>query len=187
MARKQESSNILKDNWYLVVALVVLLGGGAIAAFRSGQEDEPLPTGVVGKAQDGTEVVRLGPDAIDDEPATTGYQHLSPDERDQKYIEEYTEELNANPEADEAAGILMKLAVVYRRQQQYDDAVIALEDILEKYPDSPHARTAVIQLPEVYQEAGDRQMARQSYERMMQFFPPESQEYQWAQKRYGEI
>lgn len=186
MPRKQDSPNVLADNWYLILAVVVLLVGGIVAAIMSSREGDPPPTGVIGSV-DGVNVVRLSDEQTPGTVPTVGYQDLPPDERDQKYIEDYQEKLQANPDDEEAAGTMMSLAVVYRRLHQYDDAAIVLEDLLEKFPDSPNARTAIIQLPEIYQESGDISMARQSYQRMMEKFPPESQEYQWAQKRYSEL
>lgn len=187
-AKNSNGSSILKDNWYLVVALVVLVGGGLVAALMSGGEEEPLPTGVIGTAGEGVEVVRVSDDemlAKDD--VQVGYHDMTAEERDKRYVKEYLEKLEVDSDSDAAAGTMMSLAVVYRRQGEFDDAAMVLEELLEKFPDSPNARSARIQLPEVYQQAGDIPMARTSYQRMMEHFPPESQEHQWAQKRYSEL
>ena len=187
MPRRQEQPNVLKDNWYLILAVVVLLVGGAIAAFMSGDEEETLPeTGVVGQVS-GVDVVRLEPGQAGGDVPTIGYQDLTPDERDQKYIEDYQKKLAEDPDGADAAGTMMSLSVVYRRQLQYNDAAIVLEDIVEKFPESPHTRTAMIQLPEVYREAGDVNMARESYRRMMDHFPPDTQEHQWAKQQYDRL
>lgn len=186
MPRKIESSNILKDNWYLILAVVVLLVGGVVAAVMSGGEEEELPTGVVGSAGDGVDIIRVSDDDLEDKP-TVGYQDLTAEERDAKYVEEYTQKLQEDPNGAHAPETMIALATVYRRQGNFDDAAIVMEDLVEKYPDNPHARTARIQLPEVYQDAGDVSMARASYQRMMEFFPPDTQEHQWAQQRYNEL
>lgn len=183
---KTQKPSVLKDNWYLILALVLMLGIGVVAALMSGGEEEVLPTGVIGTAGDGVEIVRLNDDETGDKP-TIGYQGMSAEERDQKYIEEYQAKLAHDPAGEHVPETMIALATVYRRVGQHDDAAILMEDLVERFPDNPHARTARIQLPEVYQDAGDVAMARASYQRMMDHFPPETQEHQWARERYNQL
>lgn len=185
--KKVESASVLKDNWYLIVAVVALLGMGAIAALMSGGEPEIRDqTGVVGQHGD-VDIVRLSPEQLEVRETTTRYQGLSQAEKDQKYIEDYEAKLSDDPDGPKAAETMMSLAVVYRRQDEYNSAAIALEDLLRKFPESPNYRSALIMLPGVYEAAGDRSMARQTYRRMMDHFPAGSQEHQYATQRYDEL
>lgn len=187
MPKKQESNSILKDNWYLILAVAVLLVGGAVVALMPGGEDESGPTGVIGSAGDGVDIVRLTDDELEGANATDHDQGLTKAERDEKYVEDYKAKLAEDPDGDAAAETMSSLAVVYRRQEKYDDAAIVLEELLQKFPGTPNARTAMIMLPGVYEAAGDVDMARQTYRRMMEFFPPESQEHQYAKQRYDTL
>ena len=187
MPKKQESNSILKDNWYLILAVAVLLVGGAVMALMPSGKKESGPAGVIGSAGDGVDVVRLTGDEMEEIAAAEDYQGMSKADKDAKSIEDYKAKLAEDPDGEAAAATMSSLAVVYRRQEKYDDAAIVLEELLEKFPDTPNARTALIMLPEIYEAAGDIPMARQTYRRMMEFFPPDSQEHQYAKERYDTL
>ena len=103
--------------------------------------------------------------------------------------QERLDELEVNPNPDESAALLNALGNLHKQKKQ-DHATAAryFEQVIEQYPDWPGINATYHQLIACYTQLEDQESLRILYRKMVAHFPPESNEYEYAQAALaGEI
>lgn len=165
--------NVAKENWYLLAAIVVCVGAFAYKVTSSGADaPEPLVerpyAATTGSSQS---------DSLDMLQKT----RPSVREKTMAVIESHRTKIEQNPKGEEAPALLGAMGNLYvQKLGDYDEAIRCYEGILVSYPDSPSARAAYIHLADCYERKGDRENAKRIYARMMERFPEDTQEHQYA-------
>ena len=91
------------------------------------------------------------------------------------------EELEANPVPDESAAILSALGNLHKQKKRdYRVAAGYYELLIEKYPDWPGVNAIYHQLISCYTQLNDQQSLRLLYRKMVEVFPPDSNEFEYA-------
>lgn len=170
----------LKSNWYVALVLVIVAGGVfqlARSAFAPGGEEgaEPKITAEDGQAALRDEFERA-------KTAAEGRDAQAPAEKStDTVIAEHTAKLEQNPEPAEAAALLSALGNLHRQKKQdYAAAARYYEQIIEQYPDWEGIKGVYHQLMSCYTNLDDQGSLRLLYRKMMEVFPEESNEYQFA-------
>lgn len=102
-------------------------------------------------------------------------------------IAEHTAELEKKPEPDQAAALLSALGNLYKQKKQdYATAARYYEQVIQDYPDFPGVKGVYHQLMSCYSEMDDQGSLRLLYRKMVEVFPPESNEYLFAKDALGE-
>jgi len=169
----------LKENWYLVAIIGVLL----VAAIWGATRDEAIVvathTGATGDITGDTR--GLG-------PKTTGSRWAAPtkNERVQADVDSYEKELRTNRDSPDTAANLFRLAnLYYSNLQNYDKASLYYEDLLQNFPKFRGAGTVYPNLVACYERLGNLALERHTYKRMLEYFPSDSQEHLFASTRLG--
>lgn len=163
----------LAKNWYLLLLLV------AAAAFFiygvSGARQTP-PASPPGSATDNADGR--------DRPPGAGLV-VSDEEKTIEQIEEYRRRVEEEPRAEEAPALLAAAGnLSCQKLLDYEKAAQFYETALADYPGWEGARGLYVQLATCYERLEDWEKARRVYRRMMDAFPPESQEYQYARAKF---
>lgn len=104
-----------------------------------------------------------------------------PERTTEVIIAEHLEKLEANPEPTEAAGRLAALGNLYlQKKRDYKTAAGYYERLIQEYPDWPGANAIYHQLITCYTQLDDQGSLRLLYRKMVEVFPPESKEYEFA-------
>jgi len=175
----------LKSNWYLPLLVV-----GVIAALLIGKSAQvsdggvpPDPAPLAGGDQNAlrAEFDRAKAESAARETATDGEKSTD------TVIAEHTAKLDQNPEPDDAAALLSALGNLHRQKKQdYAAAARYYEQIIEEYPEWPGIKGVYHQLMACYSRMDDQPNLRLLYRKMVEVFPPESNEYQFAKDALGE-
>lgn len=175
----------LKSNWYVPLLIV-----GVVAALLYGKSgtapvDSPSPEGKATGAGDQNalrdEFTRAKAEAAAREAAVPEAKSTD------AVIAEHTAKLEQNPEPDESAALLSALGNLYKQKKQdYAAAARYYEQIIEKYPDWSGIKGVYHQLMTCYSNLDDQGSLRLLYRKMVEVFPPESNEYQFAKDALGE-
>jgi len=175
--KKPTVKSLLRENWYFPVLIIVCLLGAVVLAVRKEPEEQPAGTGAdlgqtaaaAGTAADLAEPVKPAVTAADKARAA---------------IDEHRRKIAENPERDDAPALLNAMGNLYMQKLgDYEQAVQCYERILIEYDDSNQKRTALINLANCYEKLGDRSGARYTYQRMLDTFPEDAQEYKFAQQK----
>ena len=167
----------LKRNWPLplLVAGVVL----AIIAGRWGPTVTEAPVPGVSGTQDATQ------DALEREFERATKLQAERPKADPKTtdetLQEHEDALEHDPPPDEAAARLSALGNLYKQKKQdYAKAARYFEEVIQNYPDWPGIKGVYQQLMTCYSRLDDQTNLRILYRKMMDVFPEESNEYQYA-------
>lgn len=102
-------------------------------------------------------------------------------------IAEHTAALEGDLEPDAAAARLSALGNLHRQKKQdYTTAARYYEEIIQNYPEWPGIKGVYHQLMTCYTQLDDQASLRLLYRKMVEVFPPESNEYQFAKDALGE-
>ncbi|MBL7647535.1 MAG: hypothetical protein JNK74_15220 [Candidatus Hydrogenedentes bacterium] len=170
----------LKSNWYLALAVVLVVGAAlyyARGAIAPGGTVEPEPEST---AVDAQAALR---DEFERAKAAAGAREAqaSPEKSTDTVIAEHTASLEQNPEPEEAAALLSALGNLYKQKKQdYATAARYYEQVIEQYPDWPGIKGVYHQLMTCYSNLDDQSSLRLLYRKMMEVFPEESNEYLFA-------
>jgi len=108
-------------------------------------------------------------------------------ERAQAVISGHKARLDADPKSKEAPALLNAMGNLYRQKlSDYTSAIQSYELLLHDYPEWEGAHRALLKLADCYERVGDRDGARRTYRRMMERFPAETREHQYAKAQLGE-
>ncbi|MCP4644164.1 MAG: tetratricopeptide repeat protein [bacterium] len=167
-----------KQNWYLLVAAIAVIGVSVVGAVRA-------------QGRGGQEGA-AGSQARKSVPSSRQLGHLealnkvpvreTPEQRTRRLIEEYRETVEAEPDTEEAPAKLNAMGNLHcTKLGEYEEAVHCYELLLFRYPDWVGARGTYLHLADCYDTLGQRDKLIGVYERMMQKYPKESQEHMYAE------
>jgi tetratricopeptide (TPR) repeat protein len=185
MKQREQPASQKQPKWYLLaiaVAIVLLLavllwprGDGEVEEVQTG----PVPVARPPAVQTQDELRQ----ALQEARQT---QRQDPEERLLETIDSHRARVEADPESEEAPGYLNAMGNLYlQRLGDLESAAEVYQRIIMEYPDWPGTYAVYPQLEVCYQELGDGIGLRWVYERMMQRFPPESEEYAYAREQLG--
>lgn len=169
----------LKDNWYLVAIIGVLL---AAAVWGATRKESVVIASQVGSTGDLTGDTRgLGPKMTRSRwKATTKTEHVQAD------VDSYEKELRTNRNSPDTAANLFRLAnLYYSNLQDYDKASLYYEDLLQNFPKFQGIGTVYPNLVMCYERLGNLALERHTYKRMLDYYPSDSQEHLFASTYLG--
>lgn len=180
----ERATGWLKSNRFLPLLLVA--AGFASALSGCGPAEES-PGAVSGES------AAAGQDALRSEFEQARARNAAPEAapREEKttdeVIAEHTAALEGDLEPDAAAARLSALGNLHRQKKQdYTTAARYYEEIIERYPEWPGIKGVYHQLMSCYSQLDDQASLRLLYRKMVEVFPPESNEYQFAKDALGE-
>jgi hypothetical protein len=188
IATEKEIERALKraqrDNGPLLVAAMVLAVGVFVALLfipAGGTVDETPSTTAPVTSADTSEATKL--------IATTGPFKPAPTAADkaQVHIDKYQEELKTDPDSEETPHNLVRIGNLYYSQVgDYEKAAIHYERVIKEFPFFDGIKKFYPSLAKCYERLGDDRMERQTYLRMLEYYPEESNYYKFAQGKLGQ-
>lgn len=176
----------LKTNWYVPL----LIAGVAVALLIGKSSMAPGGDAPPGKTKAGAEDQSALREEFERAKAKADARKAAvvPEGKStDTVIAEHTAELEKNPEPEQAAALLSALGNLYKQKKQdYPAAARYYEQVIEKYPDFPGIKGIYHQLMSCYSNMDDQGSLRLLYRKMVQVFPPESNEYLFAKDALGE-
>lgn len=166
-------------HWY--VGLLLLAVGIAIGIGRSAgpTPDDPTPSTGGDATQ---EALRKKFEGALSEQATrtTSGGEKSTDEVISDH-QARLEVLEDDPKPDESAALLSALGNLHmQKKRDYATAARYYEELIQKYPDWPGINAVFHQLISCYTQLDDQPSLRILYRKMVEFFPSDSKEYEYA-------
>lgn len=158
----------LKQNWYLVLALIICL-----LAILYKLVGNVLPDNLLRNLSGQTQKIVQ--------------KRLTPEEQALKKIQEYEDKISKTPFAPEVP--LWRLAIgniCCQKLRDYEDAARNYELLILDHPDCEVIRIAYAQLEQCYEKLGDWENKRWIYTEMMKNFPENSSEYRHAKAKLEE-
>ena len=174
------SKNLLiegvKSNWYLLLLFVGLIAGGVFWAASDSESGGPVAKTASAATLDG-----------DAGAVPTSRWQGTAKERDvASAIEHYEGELRYNRNSSETPANLYRLANLYYSDvRDYEKAALYYEALLQEFPTYPGNTTVYPNLSACYQRLGNPDLERQTYRRMLDFYPADSQERAFARQKLG--
>lgn len=176
-----EFAQWLKSNWYLPLLLVGVVV--ALLIGRSATVENDVPPPASGGDQNALKA------EFDRAKAQSAARETAPEaeKSTDTIIAEHTAKLDQNPEPDDAAALLSALGNLHKQKKQdYATAARYYEQIIQDYPEWPGIKGVYHQLMTCYSNLDDQVSLRQLYRKMVENFPPESNEYLFAKDALGE-
>ena len=188
IATEKEIERALKraqrDNGPLLAGAVVLAVGVVVALLfmpTGGPVEETPPTPAPVTSADTSEATDL--------IATTGPFKPAPTAGDkaQVHIDNYQEELRTDPDSEETPHNLVRIGNLYYSQVgDYEKAAIHYERVIKEFPFFDRIEDFYPSLAACYERMGDERMERQTYQRMLDYYPKESKYYEFAEAKLGQ-
>jgi tetratricopeptide (TPR) repeat protein len=169
----------LRDNKYLLIALVVIVISIPLFALRSGPDAqaELRPS----DSAAGSAATELDSLEFPVSPARTTVEA-----RARQTISEYQQRFAADPSSEEAPALLGAMGNLYRQKlSDYEQAAGCFEQLINEYPDDPGVRDAHLQLLICYERLGDQENRSRVLRRLMNVYPPGSSEHDYAAEQLG--
>ena len=162
----------------------------AVAAFYAWLRPDRGPAGGPGAGDEaaGTATVEIDGQAVPlaDLLKTPPEARASSAEQTQDLLAEYEETIAADPDSEEAPALLNASGNLYKQKfGDYAKAAQQYERLLASYPDWEGIARVYPELATCYDQLGDDQKLRALYREMMDRFPPETPEHQWAKDSLG--
>jgi lipopolysaccharide biosynthesis regulator YciM len=171
----------LKSNWYLPLLLAGVVVALIIGKSATVQPDGPPPAAGGDQNALKAEFERAKAQSATRETAAEAEKSTD------TIIAEHTAKLDLKPEPDDAAALLSALGNLHKQKKQdYAAAARYYEQIIQDYPEWPGIKGVYHQLMACYSQLDDQANLRLLYRKMVEVFPPESNEYQFAKDALGE-
>lgn len=107
-------------------------------------------------------------------------------EQTRDLLSEYEAAIESDPQSEEAPALLNASGNLYKQKfGDYAKAAQQYERLLAAYPDWEGVARVYPELATCYERLGDEQKLRALYREMMERFPPETPEHQWAKDSLG--
>lgn len=168
---------LLAKDWYLFAILVGIVGVAAYQIVAGGADEQR------GEAQ----AVSAAPRASSGEAKYSFGRRMksaTEQERAQAVIDDHIEKFEANPQAEDAAGLLMAVGNLHMQKLgDYAQAAQYYERIMMDYPDWIGINLVYPQLVICYEKLGDETGKRWIYEKIVADYPEHTEEYKYAQKQ----
>lgn len=179
---KEELLDGLRKNWYLIAALAVIAAFVLVKLLiNSGEGASTPPDRNAGPKASGPST---------QETLEALQKVTQPDEQAKAHtqIEDYQQKIEANPEDEETPAYLIAMGNLYRQKLgDYENAIRCYERIIINFPESEQRRQAFLQLEACYLKLEDRTGLKWLYDKMVEAFPEDSQEYQYAQEQREDL
>ncbi|MDP2323571.1 MAG: hypothetical protein Q8N51_06025 [Gammaproteobacteria bacterium] len=173
----------LTKNWYfplLLVGVVIAVVIGRMPATVKVDPTAPVDGAGTAPADARQTALRSEFDrakAASDARSPAAEAEKSPD----TIISEHQAALEVGPPAEESAALLAALGNLHRQKKgDYATAARYYEELLQKYPDWPGANSIYHQLISCYTQLNDQTSLRLLYRKMVEVFPDDSKEYEFA-------
>lgn len=155
----------------ICTAVFVSCSGGPTAVPTASSQKNTDMAAKIGEEADQNATVRI------ESP-----QELSEVAKVQQQIAAYEQQIQAEPQSEDTPARLLAVANLYMtRLRDYDKAATTYEYLIQQYPTWEHIGQVYIQLSTCYTNAGKQAEANRLAMRMLEIFPPDSQEYLYAQ------
>ena len=162
----------LKNNWYLFLLLVAVIGGAIYLGLGSGESTE------IPRAANPPESMTQDAVASGEEPVRSSFfkDEVTSKEIARSQIAEYEKKYLDDPRGEEASLYLRRTGnLYYSSLQDWDKAAEAYEELLLNYPDDPKNYEIYPNLAQCYENLNDRSNAISIYRKMLDVFPEGSQ------------
>lgn len=170
--------NALRDNWYLMAILLVVIVAAVFLYSRSGSTSAEAEAGKSGQASSTAGVVA--------QPLEPHPVRQTEEENVRATLADYQKKVDADPNGADAPAYLNAMANLSRQKLlDYKEAARLYELILVQYPNWDMIAKVYPQLATCYERLGDLRNTQWVYKQMMDKFPAESPEYQYAQAQLG--
>lgn len=171
-------TRILRSNWHLISLLVLIAASAVVMAMRPEAADTAEAMAV------DTEVAVNLTDA--QEAVQSRWSQATRDQRVQEAIDEYERELRENRDSSDTPANLYRLAnLYYSKVHDYEKASLYYEALIQEFPDYQGLQTVYPNLAVCYERLGRHDLKRNTYRRMMEYYPDHSQEYAFAKQELG--
>jgi tetratricopeptide (TPR) repeat protein len=166
-----DAEGLVRQNWPLLVAIGLLLGGAMFGYMRSNDRDKTADAaGLLSQQQ--AAIVNGGGTALQ-RP-----QRKTPQELAKEQIAEHEATIEADPDHKDTPAYLMAIGNLYKQKLlDYEQAAQCYERILMEFPDWDNVRVVYMQLATCYERLEDKEKVKGVYEQMLDVFPSDSQEY----------
>ena len=168
----------MKSNWYLIlVCLGMFVAAAAWALKPSDGGHGPIAVAAQTQPKAGSAATH---------PYTSRWARPTAQEEVQNAIEDYERELTQNRRSLDTAANLFRLGnLYYSKQQNYEQASLYYEILLQDFPQYERNNTVYPNLAACYDRLGKMDLERHTYKRMREYFSPNSQEYIYATQKLG--
>lgn len=173
----------LNRNWYFPLLGVGVLIAIVIGRMPASVEVDPTsPTETPATTPGDARQVALRSEFERAKAAADARSAAADTEKDpDTIIAEHQAALANDPPPEESAALLAALGNLHRQKKQdYTTAARYYEELLQKYPDWPGANSIYHQLISCYTQLNDQTSLRLLYRKMVEVFPVESKEYEFA-------
>jgi len=168
----------LAETWYLVAALCAI-SLVVIYKLSTGGELEPPPGGRPGGGSPAS--AKATQTAAVAQVQTV---RLTEEERARQTVAEYQERLADNPKHKDAPALLLAAGnLTMIKLKDFKEAARLYELLIHDYPAWEAIAGVYPQLMTCYEQLSDSDGLRWLYKKMMDEFPPESNEYKYAQAK----
>ena len=173
-----------RDNAPLLVGAMVLAAGLFVALLFS-----PKPAEIEEAAPPPVPVTAAETDAVVNTVATSGPFKPAPTAADKArvHIDNYKEELETDPDSEETPHNLVRIANLnYSQVGDYEQAVVYYERVITEFPFFKRIEDIYLSLAKCYENLDDDRMERETYRRMLDYYPKNSQYYEFAQQKLAQ-
>tara|TARA_R110001592_G_scaffold183220_3_gene426847 strand:- start:18 stop:584 length:567 start_codon:yes stop_codon:yes gene_type:complete len=171
--------NWIIRHWYIWIAFLAIGVAIGIGQSAGPTPDTAAPKGTQNSTQEDLRKEFSEKLAAQEENAATTEEKTT-----DTVIQEHQQrldELEKNPAPDESAALLSALGNLHKQKKRdYKAAAGYYEQLIEKYPDWPGVNAIYHQLISCYTLLDDQISLRILYRKMVDVFPPESKEYEYA-------
>ncbi|MBX3176921.1 MAG: hypothetical protein KF886_06165 [Candidatus Hydrogenedentes bacterium] len=168
----------LIKNWY--IPLLVLGIAVAVIVGRLGSARDAAPPGGPGSAPDSQEALRAEFERAKAAESARGGDTDAPRDTD-TVIAEHRAALESDAPSEETPARLAALGNLYRQKKQdYATAAGYFEQVIQNHPDWPGVNGVYHQLIACYTQLEDQPRLRLLYRKMLDVFPEDSNEYEFA-------
>jgi len=170
--------SVLRDSWYLFALLAIAAAAAVVQFSKSGGEE---PEKSLPPLAHTTEDLSLASSSPLPQVSRPNEQEAA-----RQRIAEYQQRVDADPKSADAPVLLNAMANLSRQKLgDYKEAARCYELILIDYPNWEMIAKVYPQLAVCYEHLGDIKNAQSTYKLMVERFPPESPEHQYAQVQLG--
>ena len=173
----------LTKNWYfplLFIGVGIAVLVGRLPGNSDFDPEKPLNDGKASPVDARQQALR---EEFDRAKAAADRNPPPPAEKDtDTVIAEHQAKLETDIAPEESAALLAALGNLHRQKKRdYAAAARYYEELIQKYPEWPGVDGIYHQLISCYTELNDQPSLRLLYRAMIDVFPPESKEYEYAQ------
>jgi tetratricopeptide (TPR) repeat protein len=168
----------LQGSWWLLLIMIacIVIGVYGYVREKTSPETEAAPAQTVPASVLDTKVASVSPPP----------KRMTDEEKARETINSHMEEFEQDPQSDDAPALLHAAGnLAAQKLGEFEEAISYYEQLIDQYPDWRGIRKVYIQLARCYETVNEQTAAFRTYERMMDVFPEDSQEYLFAKEKIG--